>query len=302
MTFIQKIDGTTCGCDGLADLKTLIPVDEALKRISNETRKVAETECLRLAQASGRILAEPVVALDMVPPFDRSAMDGYAINTSGLAGDGPWELDVSGRIAAGQAGPDPIPANTAVQIFTGAPVPPGADAVVMQEAVQRTGNRIVISDAIRRGSHIRKAGEDMQTGRILIPAGRTLTPREIAVCAAAGHATVTVTRRIRVVLLVTGDEVCQPGQPRGPAGIWDVNTPMLSAALMSPEIELCSVQVVADTRSAARAQLDGLARDVDLIITTGGISVCQSARNPDPLSAPKNDPLILRRGSWPDAV
>lgn len=273
MTFIQKIDGNTCGCDSLTGPKSLISVDDALRRISSATRRVTETDCLSLAQASGRVLAQPVVALGMVPPFDSSAMDGYAINTSDLTGDGPWELTLAGRIAAGQARPDPLPAKTAVQIFTGAPVPPGADAVVMQEAVRRTGNRIVLSDRVCRGSHIRKAGEDMHTGRILIPAGRTLTPRDIAVCAAAGHATVTVTRCIRVVLLVTGDEVCQPGQPRGPAGIWDVNTPMLSAALMSPEIELCGVHVAADTRSAARAQLDSLARDVDLIITTGGISV-----------------------------
>lgn len=272
-TIMKTIEGSTCGCDDPDHQTALISIDEALRRILRGTQAVSETELVPLAQASGRILAVSVRSLGMVPPFDNAAMDGFAINTAELSGEGPWTLAIGGRVAAGQTPMEKIPSKSAVQIFTGAPVPDGANAVVMQEEVLRTGNSIHLKRRITPGTHIRRAGEDMTAGKIIVPAGRALSSREIAVCAAAGHAEVSVTRRIRVALVVTGDEVVQQGHVRGAAGIWDVNTPMLAATVNSPDLELASVDVAGDTRAALRAQLNALAQQVDLIVTTGGISV-----------------------------
>jgi len=273
MTVIPKIKGNSCGCDDLANQHSLISIDEALSRIERETRALSEVELVPLAQASGRVLAVSVRSLGMVPPFDNAAMDGYAINTADLIGEGPWTLPVAGRVAAGQTRMEMQQPKSAIQIFTGAPLPKRANAVVMQEQVVRTGNRVLVSGRIKPGNHIRRTGEDMVTGKIIIPSGRSLSPRDIAACAAAGHESVRVTRRLRIALLITGDEVVQPGQAMGPAGIWDVNTPMLSAAIASPEVELSSILLAGDTRPELRAQLNQLADQVDLIVTTGGISV-----------------------------
>ncbi|NNF25038.1 MAG: molybdopterin molybdotransferase MoeA [Rhodobacteraceae bacterium] len=273
MTILQRVEGKGCGCERPSQKASLISVDEALARIARETRVISETENVPLAQASSRVLARSVRALGMVPPFDNAAMDGYAINTRALVGAGPWDLEVAGRIAAGQVAGRDMPSSVAIQIFTGAPLPAGADAVVMQEDIQRRADTIRLKRLVTPGSQIRRAGEDMTAGRILLPAGQALSAKDIAVCAAAGHATVCVTRRTRVVLLVTGDEVYQPGEARSSAGIWDVNTPMLSAAMATFDIEFCGAHAAADTHSALRAQVRELADGVDLIVTTGGISV-----------------------------
>ena len=209
----------------------------------------------------------------MVPPFDNAAMDGYAINTDALSGDGPWELPIIGRIAAGHLPNNTLRAGSAMQIFTGAPLPDGANAVVMQEQVLRSGTHIRMNHSVQPGNHVRRAGEDMRSGQIIIPAGRLLTPRDIAASAAAGQESLCVTRRVRVALVITGDEVVRQGQSRGAAAIWDVNTPMLSAAMTAPGISLCNVEIAGDTRDALRAQLGDLSQKVDLIVTTGGISV-----------------------------
>lgn len=273
MTVIQKIESSGCGCDDLGRLSSLISIDEALIRIFRLTRAVSETEHVPLAQAVGRVLAKPVRPLGMVPPFDNAAMDGYAINTGDLSGEGPWELAIEGRVAAGHVPSDTLKSGSAIQIFTGAPLPENANAVVMQEQVLCTASHVRLYDVVKTGAHVRRAGEDMAMGQEIVLAGRSFTPRHIAACAAAGHAKVCVTRRIRVALLVTGDEVAQQGGARGAAAIWDVNTPMLCAALSTPDIELVSVQIADDTLAALRAQLGSLSKQVDLIITTGGISV-----------------------------
>ena len=273
MTILQRIESDSCGCDRLLGAKSLINVDEALSLIAHETQAISHSERIPLAQASGRVLAQSVRALGMVPPFDNAAMDGYAINTKELVGVGPWDLKVVGRIAAGQTDKTDVSPSSAVQIFTGAPVPNGLDAVVMQEDVQRSGEMIRLDRLVGSGTHIRRAGEDMMAGKTLLPFGRCLSAKDIAVCAAAGLEDVVVTRRTRIALLVTGDEVFQAGQTRNAAGIWDVNTPMLSAAMAIPEIEFCGAHIAADTRASLRAQLLALSDDADLIVTTGGISV-----------------------------
>ncbi len=272
MTIVQPIKSQSCGCDARSG-KGLVSIDDALARIQRNALPVQEVEECALSDATGRVLCEPVRALGMVPPFANAAMDGYAINTGDLRGDGPWELAIEDRVAAGQSRQLPQLPGTAIQIFTGAPIPEGANAVVMQEDVRRGAYGIIIDRKVAPRTHIRAAGEDMTKGKIIVPAGRQLTGRDIAACAAAGHATLSVQRRLRVALLITGDELCDPGQPRGTAGIWDANTAMLFAAVTSPAAAVAECHCAADTRLGLRMQLAELADRNDLVITTGGISV-----------------------------
>ncbi len=273
MTVLSRIVGVGCGCDTLDDQNGPITIDEALARIIQSAHAVPEVETVDLARGHGRVLAEPVCARSAVPPFDNAAMDGYAIKAASLVGAGPWRLLVTGRIAAGQTELCDVRTGTAVQIFTGAPMPDGADAVVMQEHVVCNEGAITVSRRVGLRMHVRAAGEDMQAGEVIIPAGRQLTAQDIAACAAAGSATVRVRRRVRVALIVTGDEVNKPGMSANRAGIWDVNTSMLSAAISSVAIDLVHVGTGKDDRAALRDQISGLADSVDLIVTTGGISV-----------------------------
>ena len=273
MTVLTKIDQQGCGCGAADDLDGLVSIDEAIASIVRNAGEVAETEMVSLASARGRVLVEPVCAISAAPPFDNAAMDGYAINSACLTGDGPWILPVTNRIAAGQKNLGSVRLGNAAQIFTGAPMPEGADAVVMQENVQRTEGAIVVLQTVRSGAHVRRTGEDMVAGDVAVPAGRHLAARHIAACAAAGSAAVRVRRRVRVALLVTGDEVSTPGGARKTSGIWDVNTPMLIAAIETAGIELVRVETGEDNRVGLQRKLSELAEGVDLIISTGGISV-----------------------------
>ncbi|MHA6323809.1 molybdopterin molybdotransferase MoeA [Roseivivax sp. CAU 1753] len=285
MTVVAHIEGSGCGCDEVAATGGIIPIDAALARIADTVMPVRQVARIGLDAALGRVLAKPVHARTPVPPFDNAAMDGYAIAVRSLTGDGPWQLAVRSRIAAGQAGRDGVGQGTAAQIFTGAPIPDGADAMVMQEDVRRVDGGIVVRHRVARHAHIRRAGEDMAAGAPVLPAGRRLTTRDIAASAAAGFDTVTVRRRVRVALIVTGDEVSAPGQALQPAAIHDVNTPMLRAALTGPEVALVHVGRGKDQPRDLRHQLAALAPNVDLIVTTGGISVGEEDHVKPALSA-----------------
>lgn len=273
MTVLPKFEQPGCGCDAPVRLSSLLSIDEALALIDVHAKPVAEVESLSLARAQGRVLAGPVVCRGMTPPFDNAAMDGYALNSTALAGEGPWTLAIAGRVPAGQA-PVAMPeAESAVRIFTGAPVPQGADAVMMQEDVERVGDTIRLARRPSPGSHIRRTGEDMMPGDIILDRGGRIGPREIAACAAAGFGTVTVRRRIRVALLVTGDEVRQAGEGIADGQIWDINTPMLTALLAVPSVDVVAVRRAADNRGGLEGELAELAGMADLVITTGGVSV-----------------------------
>lgn len=273
MTVLTRIDEQGYGCGAADDLGGLVSIDEAIALIVRNAGEVAETEMVSLASARGRLLAEPVCAISAAPPFDNAAMDGYAINSACLTGDGPWILPVTNRIAAGQKNLGSVCFGSAAQIFTGAPMPEGADAVVMQENVQRTEGAIVVLQKVRSCAHVRQTGEDMVAGDVVVPAGHHLTARDIAACAAAGSAAVRVRRRVRAALLVTGDEVSTVGGARKTSGIWDVNTPMLRAAIETAGIELVRVETGEDNRAGLQQKLSELAEGVDLIVSTGGISV-----------------------------
>jgi molybdopterin molybdotransferase len=272
MTILQPIALEGCGCDRRDTLKKLLSVDDALALIDAGTTAITGSEMLATDLALGRILAEPVAALQMTPSFDNAAMDGYAVATAALTGAGPWHLPVTARVPAGQAAA-PLSGLQASRIFTGAPVPAGADAVVMQEDVHRTGATIRIDHRPKPGLNIRRVGSELAAGAIVLQQGARLGAREIAVCAASGAARVRVRRRLRVALLVTGDEIRQAGADRSTAQIWDVNTPMLRAALTRPDIELVAVETGLDSRDGLFLQIAELAEIADLLITTGGISV-----------------------------
>lgn len=209
----------------------------------------------------------------MAPAFDNAAMDGYAVETSALAGPGPWVLPVVARIPAGQGTTTSVAGAVAARIFTGAPIPGGADAVVMQEDVRRDGDVIHLSRRPAPGLNIRRAGSDLARGVTVLDNGQRLGPKEIAVCAAAGAGIVRVRRRLRVALLVTGDEVRRAGGAREAAQTWDVNTPMLTASLAAAGVELVASAHCADILADLVRQFDDLAARADLVITTGGISV-----------------------------
>ncbi len=273
MTLHQAIASPGCGCDRQDMLHALISIDESLARIAAHASPVARTEAVQVGSAIGRTLALPVRSRSMSPVFDNAAMDGYAIETSALAGPGPWVLPVVARIPAGQERTTSVAGAVAARIFTGAPIPGGADAVVMQEDVLRDGDFIHLSRRPAPGLNIRRAGSDLARGVTVLGKGQRLGPKEIAVCAAAGAGIVRVRRRLRVALLVTGDEVRRAGGAREAAQIWDVNTPMLMASLAAAGVELVASAHGADSRADLVRQLGDMAAQADLVITTGGVSV-----------------------------
>ncbi|MCM2561255.1 molybdopterin molybdotransferase MoeA [Lutimaribacter sp. EGI FJ00015] len=273
MTIQQAISSPGCGCYARDTPKTLISIDQALARIATHVAPVGCTEAVTLDRALGRVLAHPVLSLSMAPAFDNAAMDGYAIATGALAGNGPWKLQVVGRVAAGRETKASLAGKRAARIFTGAPIPDGADAVVKQEEVTRDGDVMQLTRRPAAGLNIRRAGSDMAKGAPVLDKGRRLRPRDIAACAAAGAGTVQTRRRLRVALLVTGDELRNPGDLRDPAQIWDVNMPLLTASLAAAGADIVASAHGADSLAGLVRQMGDMAAQADLVITTGGISV-----------------------------
>jgi len=272
MTIQQAIASPGCGCETADTPNSLMCIDEALSRIAAHVAPPERSEAVAIHAAAGRVLARPVRSRYMAPPFDNAAMDGYALATALLEGEGPWRLPVTARVPAGQAG-GPLRGAGAARIFTGAPIPDGADVVVMQEEVVRDRGHISLYRRPDAGENIRRAGSDMAAGTVVAERGRRLGPRDIAACAAAGAATVHVRPRLRVALLVTGDELRQAGQARTSAQIWDVNTPMLAMTFAAAGADLVLSERGADSPQGLARQLADMARQCDLVVTTGGVSV-----------------------------
>ncbi|MEP9386758.1 gephyrin-like molybdotransferase Glp [Mesorhizobium sp. KR9-304] len=250
---------------------TVIPVDIAAAKALAAATPVAGTETIDLLAANGRVLATGGIAALALPPFNSSAMDGYAVRLDELAGSGPWRLPVTGRIAAGDT-----PAETlggAVRILTGASVPPGFDAVVMQEKCRLEGNVVVIDERPRAGRNIRTAGEDLRQGERLFEAGAVLTAQQLALLAGQGLADIEVRRKIRIGLISTGSELKEPGQPLLAGQIFNSNRVMLRASLDACRwAEVVDFGIVPDTRQAISAALAEASSRCDAVITTGGVS------------------------------
>ena len=231
-------------------------------------------EPVELWSALGRVLAAPVSARWDLPGFDNSAMDGYAVRARDLARAAtlePVRLPVRGEAAAG-APPGQLVPETAMRILTGAALPEGADAVVRQEDTERHGDSVVVQVAVRVGTNVRRCGEDVTAGTVVLHGGRRLTAADIAVAAASGHASLSVGTRPRVALLATGDELRPAGEPLAPAEVADSNSPMLAAAVHEAGGEPVFIGIVADTMDAVRAALRRAA-EYDLIVSSAGVSV-----------------------------
>ena len=246
----------------------LLPVTQALAQLLAGVGALPG-ETLPLTAARGRILAADLTAKHTQPPFDAAAMDGYAIRWADRAG--PWHVigeSAAGRGFAGKIGP-----GEAARIFTGAPLPAGADTIVVQEDISRTGASAALSGdgPPRAGAHIRCAGQDFVAGAALATAGDRLTPARLGLVAAAGHSSVSVVRRPRVTLIATGDELVPPGTLPGPDQIVSSNSVMLGALFETAGAVVSDPGIIPDRRDALATAL--LAADSDLIITIGGASV-----------------------------
>ncbi len=283
-----------CGCETPPARGSLLSVDEALLRALALARTVADVERLPLEKAHGRVLGETVRAATPLPLFDNSAMDGYAIRLADLAGEGPWRLPVAGRVAAGDAGQTPVPAGAALRIFTGAPLPPGCDAVVMQEMARPQAGTIRLDRRPEPGENIRRAGEDIVEGAELLAQGRRIDPRAAALLAAAGCGEVAVRRRVRIAFFSTGSELRAPGAPLAPGQIWNANRYHLQGSLGLPWLETIDMGAVPDRPDRLRAALEQAARDADLVVTTGGVSVGDEDHMPAVLSAAGGEIHVMK--------
>ncbi|MFJ2280097.1 gephyrin-like molybdotransferase Glp [Pseudomonas sp. NPDC087803] len=249
----------------------LMPVEDALDQLlgmANEQR-LADSEMLPLDEARGRVLASDLVATLDLPPWPNSAMDGYALNLADLHRQ---PLKVSQKVYAGQA-PDALLPGTCARIFTGAPLPPGATCVEMQENVEvLEDGRVRFLQPLKAGQNIRAQGQENRVGDILLRAGKRLGPFELAVAAGQGLAQLHVVRRPRVALLSTGDELVEPGLPLRPGSIYDSNRVLLGHWLKELGCEVIDAGILPDRPAQTRLKLEQLQVATDLILTTGGVS------------------------------
>jgi molybdopterin molybdotransferase len=257
-----------CGCD--SHQTDLIPFEEALSFLLSQAQPVKETEEVALDQALGRVLARPVHSRLDVPPWDNSAMDGYAVNTRELsAGHG---LHVAQRIPAGVAGCK-LKSGTAARIFTGAPVPQGADAVVIQEVCEVLEDQVIVKQVPKPGANIRKAGEDILQGEEVLAAGTRMAPQHLGLAASVGISSLTVYRPLRVAIFSSGDELVMPGGELGPGQIYNSNTFTLGGLVRCMGCEVVQLGMVEDSLEATCDALSRGAHSADLILASGGVSV-----------------------------
>nr|WP_296945902.1 gephyrin-like molybdotransferase Glp [uncultured Massilia sp.] len=251
--------------------KPMLTVGEALDRLLGAARPVDGIEDVDTLEANGRVLAVDQVAPMNVPAADNTQMDGYAVRAADCVG-GAATLPVAQRIPAGTVGA-PLQPGTAARIFTGALIPAGADAVVMQEQCESDGERVTVRHAPRAGEWIRRAGEDVRAGAVVLPAGTRLRAQELGLAASIGLARLPVRRRLRVAVFFTGDELAMPGEPLKPGAIYNSNRFTLRGMLENLGCAFTDFGIVPDSLQATRDTLRTAAREHDLIITSGGVSV-----------------------------
>ncbi len=256
-----------CGGHGAA----LKPLEEAVELMLSHAGPVTGRERVATADALDRVLAETQHSPIDVPGWDNSAMDGYAVNSADLR-DGNRRLRVTQRIPAGATG-TPLGVGEAARIFTGAPVPPGADAVVMQEVCERDGDRLIVTRPPEPGANIRRAGEDIEKGSELLSAGERLAPQHLGLAASVGIAELPVVRRLKVAVFSSGDELVMPGSELAAGQIYNSNHFTLCGLLRRLGCEIVDLGQVEDSFEATRDALARGAAAADLVLASGGVSV-----------------------------
>src|SRR5438132_7433865 len=249
----------------------MLTVEEAFEQILSRITPLG-TELVELTAALGRVLAEPVVSRRELPPWPNSSMDGYAVRADDTRAGGV-RLVVVGRIIAGSRPAGTVRTGEAMRIFTGAPLPNGADAVVPQEDVTADGERVRIPRAVERGAFVRSAGEDVRVGDLVVEAGETISAAEVGLLAALGHARVRVFRRPRVAILSTGNELADLGTEPGPGQIPNTNTYSLMAQVIEAGAEPINLGVVPDEIDAITQRLRWGLTAADVLVTSAGVSV-----------------------------
>jgi molybdopterin molybdotransferase len=252
-------------------LSGLKSYEEALSLLLSQAEAVCETETVPLAAALGRVTAAPVGSLIDVPGWDYSAMDGYAVRTADVPAAGTV-LPISQRIPAGTA-PAPLQAGSAARIFTGAPIPAGCDTVVIQEVCAADGGQVTISAEVNSDQNIRRRGEDIAKGAVIIGAGTRLAPQHLGLAASVGVAELTVYRRLKVAVFTSGDELVNPGEPLEPGKIYNSNRFTAMALLQAQGCEVVDLGIVPDELEATVEAMRRASEQADLVLASGGVSV-----------------------------
>ncbi len=250
----------------------LMSVDEAVNLVRRMLEPVTGLEHVAVDQADGRVLWEDVSAALPLPPFDNSAVDGWAVAFADLNPDGETRLPIGGRIAAGGSSRGVVIPGHAVRVFTGAPIPAGVDTIFMQEDTRWDDAHVVLPHGLRQGANLRFAGEDVAAGAVILPAGRRLRPQDLALAAAVGKAGLPVRSRLRVALFSTGDELQEAGLPLPAGATYDSNRALLRALLRREGAAVTDLGIIRDNPDALGERLVAAALDHDLIVTTGGVS------------------------------
>jgi molybdopterin molybdotransferase len=250
----------------------LLPLHEMEQLIGERVTPVTETERIPLRGARGRVTATDLKAPGDLPPFDNSAVDGYAVRHADLKSGGDTKLVVAGRLTAGARADTALKSGQAIRIFTGAAMPAGADTVFMQEDVTLEGDDVIVPLGLKRGANRRLAGEDAPAGKVVLPAGTVLEAQHIALVAALGLTELEVRRRLTVAIFSTGDEVVEPGSKRGAAAIYDANRYLLSALLERLGAVVTDLGILADDPAELAHALTKAAARHDLVVTSGGVS------------------------------
>ncbi|MFD8494111.1 gephyrin-like molybdotransferase Glp [Amycolatopsis sp. NPDC059657] len=248
----------------------MISVDEHRENVTKLLGSAPVRE-LPLQDCAGLVLAEDVLAGVSLPPFDNSAMDGYAVRAADVA-DAPVELPVTGDIPAGLVDVPPLEPGTTQRIMTGAPMPPGADAVVMVEKTDGGTERVRILESVPVDNHVRHVGEDVREGTVALPAGTRLGPAQLGLASAVGKDRLRVHAPLRVIVASTGTELVVPPEPLRYGQIYESNAVMLAAAIRALGCEVEIVRSVADDVTAFRAAIEPKLRHADLLVTSGGVS------------------------------
>lgn len=250
----------------------LMPIEEMERLIAARVTPISECEDVPLKDALGRVLAADIVAPVNVPPFDNSAVDGFAVRSADLNTDTETRLVIVDRVMAGHNPSQQLAPGEAARIFTGAPVPDGADTVFMQEDTRIEDGAVIVPPGLKRGANFRLTGEDIKKGAAALPAGRRLAAPHIALCAALGMTQVRVRRRVRVALFSTGDEIVEPGKPLPNAALYDSNRYLLSSLLRGLGADVTDLGILTDDASALAKAIGEAGRDHDLVLTSGGVS------------------------------